>query len=71
VAILSRHEKIRAFDPGQRDTSLKLISSIYLPLPRPEQPGERQTKPTEDRSRDDDSNLELFAVSPTGATLGQ
>lgn len=45
---MSRHEKIRAFDQDQRDGSVKLPFFIYLPLPRLEQPDERQIEPPEE-----------------------
>jgi hypothetical protein len=37
---MSQHEKIRAFDPDQRDGSVKLTFFVYLPLPS-ERPDER------------------------------
>lgn len=45
---MSRHEKIRAFDPGQRGGSVKLISLFYLPLPWSKRPDERQIELTEE-----------------------
>lgn len=45
---MSRHQKIRAFDPGQRGGSEELTFFIHLPLPGSKRPDERQIEPTEE-----------------------